>query len=154
MHAPTCIAFYYCYSVSRFSALYQCLFAYAITYLLQTLFLIALCIIYILLHAWTQDNFTISSIYVVLRGWIKSAARYYISDIIIRAKQVLYQLPIKTSGEDSCIATNEANKNFCGGYYRVDDINYLCHIRYGMFPRNISRGPRAPITETYLTAVT
>ena len=53
---------------------------------------------------------------------------------------VLYQLPIKTSGEDSCIATNEAIRNFCGGYYRVDDINYLCHVRYsyGMFPCNKS----------------
>ena len=30
------------------------------------------------------------------------------------------------------------NNNFCGGYYRVDDINYLCHVRYGMFPRNKS----------------
>ena len=56
--------------------------------------------------------------------------------------QVLYQLPIKTSGEDSCIATNEAIRNFCGGYYRVDDINYLCYIRYGMFLCNKSRGPR------------
>ena len=69
--------------------------------------------------------------YVVLHGWIKSAARYYIYQRYIRATQVLYQLPIKTSGEDSCIATNEAIRNFCGGYYRVDDINYLCHVRYG-----------------------
>ena len=52
----------------------------------------------------------------------------------------------KTSGEDSCIATNEAIRNFCGGYYRVDNINHLCHIRYGMFPRNKSRGPRARST--------
>ena len=77
-------------------------------------------------------------IFVVLHGWIKSAARYYISDIIICAMQVLCQLPIKTSGDNSCIATNEAIRNFCGGYYRVDDINYLCHVRYGMFPRNKS----------------
>ena len=56
----------------------------------------------------------------------------------IRATQVLYQLPIKTSGENSCIAKNEAIRNFCGGYYRVDDINYLCHVRYGMFPHNKS----------------
>ena len=33
--------------------------------------------------------------YVVLRGWIKRAARYYISNIY-----ALYQLPIKTSGEN------------------------------------------------------
>ena len=51
---------------------------------------------------------------------------------IYTAEQVLYQLPIKTSGENSCIATNEAIRNFCGGYYRVDDINYLCHVRYGV----------------------
>ena len=57
-------------------------------------------------------------------GWIKSTARYSISDII-RAKQVLYQLPIKTSGENSCIATNEAIRNFCCSYYRVDDIKLL-----------------------------
>ena len=42
------------------------------------------------------------------------------------------------SGEDSCISTNEAIRNFCGGYYRVDGINYLCHVRYGMFPCNKS----------------
>ena len=57
---------------------------------------------------------------------------------IMRATQVLYQLSIKTSGGDSCIATNEAIRNFCGGYYRVDEINYLCHVRYGMFPCNKS----------------
>ena len=68
---------------------------------------------------------------------------------IMCATQVLYQLSIKTSGGDSCIATsciatNEAIKNFCGGYYRVDEINYLCHVRYGMFPRNksLALGPR------------
>ena len=70
--------------------------------------------------------------YVIMRGWIKNTARYYISDII-RAKQVLYQLPIKTSGET--IVANEAIRNFCSGYYRIDDINDLCHIRYGMFPQ-------------------
>ena len=56
----------------------------------------------------------------------------------IHATQVLYQLPIKASSENSCIATNEAIRNFCGSYYRVDDINYLCHVRYGMFPLNKS----------------
>ena len=34
----------------------------------------------------------------------------------------------KNSGEDSCIATNEAIRNFCGGYYRVEDINYVTSI--------------------------
>ena len=40
------------------------------------------------------------AIYVVLRGWIKSAARYILYQPYIRATQVLYQLPIKTSGEN------------------------------------------------------
>ena len=59
-----------------------------------------------------------------------SKCRQVLYQRYIRAMQVLYQLPIKTSGEDSCIATNKAIKNVCGGYYRVDDINYLCHVRY------------------------
>ena len=49
-----------------------------------------------------------------------------------------YYINFLTSSENSCIATNKAIRNFCSGYYRVDDINYLCHIRYGMFPRNKS----------------
>ena len=59
----------------------------------------------------------------------------------IRATQVLYQLRIKTSGE------NRQNKQL--GIFAavtieyIDDINYLCHVRCGMFPRNKSRGPRA-----------
>ena len=71
-----------------------------------------------------------------MRGWIKAPLGTISANI--RAMQVLYQLPIKTSGEGSCIATNEAIRNFCGSYYRVDDINYLCHVRYGMFPHNKS----------------
>ena len=71
-------------------------------------------------------------------AWVDQKRRQVLYQRYIRATQVLYQLPIKTSGEDSCIATNEAIRNFCGGYYRVDDKNYLCHVRYGMFPRNKS----------------
>ena len=66
-------------------------------------------------------------------AWVDQKRRQVLYQRYLRATQVLYQLPIKTSGEDSCIATNEAIRNFCGGYYRVDDI---CHVRYGMFPRN------------------
>ena len=42
-------------------------------------------------------------------GWVDQKRRQvlYQRYNIIRATQVLYQLPIKTSGEDSCIATNE-----------------------------------------------
>ena len=78
-------------------------------------------------------------IYVVLRGWIKSAARYYISDIYTLRRyyiNFLQKLPVRIY---SCIATNEAIKSFCGGYYSVDDINYLCHVRCGMFPRDLLR---------------
>ena len=82
-------------------------------------------------------------IYICRLAWVDQKRRQVLYQRYIRAMQVLYQLPIKTSGEDSSIATNEAIRNFCGGYYRVDDINYLCHVRYGMFPRNKSRGPRA-----------
>ena len=51
----------------------------------------------------------------------------------IRATQALYQLPIKTSGE------NRAIRNFCGGYYRVYGRHKLLmsrpDIRYGTFKR-------------------
>ena len=70
-------------------------------------------------------------IYVVLRGWIKSAARYYISDIYALRRYYINFL----SGENGQMKQLGI---FCGGYYRVDDINYLCHVRYGMFPRNKS----------------
>ena len=102
--------------------------------------------------------------------WVDQKRRQVLYQRYIRATQVLYQLPIKTSGEDGCIATNEAIKNFSGGYYRVDDINYLCHVRYGMFPCNksLALGRCAPsclviycrnipngrdITNTYYTSV-
>jgi hypothetical protein len=71
-------------------------------------------------------------------AWVDQKRRQVLYQRYIRTTQVLYQLPIKTSSEDSCIAANEAIRNFCGSYYRVDDINYLCHVRCGMFPRNKS----------------
>ena len=60
----------------------------------------------------------------------------------IRATQVLYQLPIKTSGENRQMKQLGIFVAVTIEY--IDDINYLCHVRYvyGMFPCNKSRGPR------------
>ena len=51
-------------------------------------------------------------VYLCRLAWVDQKRRQILYQRYIRATQVLYQFPIKTSGEDSCIATNEVIRNF------------------------------------------
>ena len=74
--------------------------------------------------------------YLCRLAWVDQKRRQVLYQRYIRATQVLYQLPIKPSGENRQMMQLGIFAAVTIEY--IDDINYLCHVRYGMFPRNKS----------------